>query len=102
MPIMPGGHQNFFATNLNNQGYVTGGVAFEGAGDRGFVWHNGEYRLLDPLPGYEGSGASAINNSNWIAGASILCTPGRCTDQSAERATLWRPSGTGYTAVDLG
>src|SRR3954467_2967009 len=46
--------------------------------------------------------ASAINNSNWIAGASILCTPGRCTDQSAERATLWRPSGTGYTAVDLG
>jgi hypothetical protein len=102
VPIMPGGQQNFFATNLNDQGYVTGGVGLGNSVDRGFVWRNGEYHLLDPLPGFESSVAIAINNSNWITGASILCAPERCTDQFALRATLWKPSGTGFAAVDLG
>ena len=102
VPDLPGGPANIFATDINNQGYISGMMSIGDFRDRGFVWHDGEYSLLEPLPGYESSYASAINSANWIAGTSILCAPERCTGEFELRATLWRPSGTGYVAVDLG
>lgn len=71
-----------FASDINDRGQIVG-TAFDGNHDLGFLWQNGGFRVLRPLPGGYGSAGAAINESRQVVGTSLA------TDQPP-RAVLWR------------
>ncbi len=100
---LPGGLESSAAEDISNNGIVVGI-----SGGIGFVWTASEgMRPLPPLPGFDLSGAYAVNERGEIVGfsSSRSGTP-------SNQATLWspdgtptpipRPPGTSYTtAVDV-
>jgi len=73
------------AAAINNQNQIVGQAYYPASGlTRAVLWDNGRIVLLDPLPGYDYSVATAINDRGWIAGFSGVSTAGM-------RATLWVP-----------
>lgn len=90
-----------FGTDLNTAGDVIG-RSYRDVGCGPFclppqetvVWHDGERIVLPMLPGWTGVTVRAINDAGWIVG--------EAGQRSSTRAALWRPTATGYEAVDLG
>ncbi len=76
---------------INNKGQVVG----ESAGS-GFVWQDGKTTDLPPLPDWEASGASAINDSGLVVGESYNGIHGK---KPGWRACLWDQKG---EVTDLG
>jgi hypothetical protein len=98
---------NFVATAatavaMNDSGFVTG-TSFPDPGCGSFclppleavVWRRNQRIVLPPIPGFSDIHVRDINNQGWVAG--LGGDPG-----TRSHAALWRPSGTGYTATDLG
>jgi probable HAF family extracellular repeat protein len=75
------------ARGINDRTYVVGGglIVMDGgtSSARGFIWSDRSFLLIDPLPGFSSSSASAINDVGQVAGASS--SPGGPT-----RALLWQ------------
>lgn len=59
------------------------------------VWRGGERIVLPGVPGLDGIHVRSINDQGWVAGFAGF--PGTTT-----HAVVWRPSGEGYGALDLG
>jgi len=61
------------ATGINSSGHVCGRSAVSEPGDgptvRGWVWSNGTYTMIDPLPGYRTCRPKDINDDGTIVGA---------------------------------
>jgi hypothetical protein len=98
---------NFVATAatavaMNDSGHVTG-TSFPDPGCGSFclppleavVWRRNRRIVLPPIARFSDIHVRDINNQGWVAG--LGGDPG--TDS---HAALWRPSGPGYTATDLG
>jgi probable HAF family extracellular repeat protein len=87
---------------MNDAGHVTG-TSYPDPGCGPFclppleavVWRGTNRIVLPPIPGRSDIHVRDINNQGWVAG--LGGDPG--TDS---HAALWRPSGPGYTAIDLG
>lgn len=90
-----------FGTDLNTAGHVIGRSYLDtGCGpfclppQETVVWRGDERIVLPMLPGWTGITVRAINDAGWIVG--------EAGQFSSTRAALWRPSGSGYEAIDLG
>jgi hypothetical protein len=59
------------------------------------AWRRGNRIVLPTVPGFSGITVTGINNKGWISGyAGLLGT--------TTHAVVWQPSGSTYTAIDLG
>ncbi|HVQ92759.1 MAG TPA: hypothetical protein VMU51_17125 [Mycobacteriales bacterium] len=71
------------ATDVNEQGDVVGAVQVAGT-NQAFLWQRGRMTMLPPLPGDQGSGATAVNDRGEVVGYS---------DEIVRRPVLWRSGG---------
>jgi probable HAF family extracellular repeat protein len=91
-PLTPTGVS--YAAMINNSGVIAGQTDWTKA----TLWSSGS-SVPTQLPGLASgldTAASAINNSNVIAGSA------KATAGGQNQATLWSPTGNGYTATGLG
>jgi len=83
-----------YVAMINDSGVIVGSTDF----NKATLWSSGS-SAPSQLPGLASgldSAASAINNSNVIVGSA------RATAGGQNQATLWSPTGNGYTATGLG
>jgi uncharacterized membrane protein len=87
------GYGSSQATSVNDQGQVVGNNRSGSPNkDKSFVWTAGTgMQLLTPLTQTGGSYVAMINDSGVIVGSTDF-----------NKATLWSPTGNGYTATGLG
>ena len=64
----PTGVRSASATDISDDGVVVGTYLVANVGYRGFVYEDGKFTELSPLPGAAWSGASAINNAGQVVG----------------------------------
>ena len=93
----PAGVSSAQAADISESGVIVGTYLVSGVGFRGFVYENGEYTELPPLPGGAWSGANAISDAGEVVGFRSIGSKGDPVNPFS--AFIWSAS-EGF--VDLG